>query len=373
MRTTVIQPAELGASERATWRSFQQAQPELGNPFLAPELTVAAGKVRPGTRVAILEDAGEIIGFFPFERRAFGYGLPVAPGLTDCQGVVHAPDADWNAHDLLRSCGLGVWEFDRLVDGQKPFEPFQVLRAPAPIIDLSNGSAALLADLRRRSSRVAEQSAASAAPAREGHRPAALRIRNTGIQRNFGSSWRGSPIQYRRTGRTDRFARPWVRRFVSDLLDLRSPHFTLVLSVLYAGDQPVAAHLGLRRGGVMAGWFPAYDPHFAKYSPGLLHRLHLIEAAAASGVRLIEMGRGTYEHKELFKTRDVMVGEGRVVRLSGSAALYYTGRAPLRRLRQTVTDSPELYRAADTVLTRYGRLHSALTVRAEDRPQGHPS
>ena len=372
MRTTVIRPAELGAAERATWRSFQKAQPELGNPFLTPEMTAAAGRVRPGTRVAILEDAGQIIGFFPFERRAFGYGTPVAPGLTDCQGLVHAPDACWNAHDLLRSCGLGVWEFDRLVDGQKPFERYQVLRAPAPVIDLSNGSAALLADLRQRSSRVAEKLPRlqrrlerDFGPLRfewETTDPAALRML---------MAWKSA--QYRRTGRTDRFARPWIRRFVTDLLELRSPHFTLVLSVLYAGDQPVAANLDTRRDDVMAGWFTVYDPRFAKYSPGLLHRLHLIEAAAASGVRLIEMGRGKYEHKELFKTRDVVVGEGRVVRLSAGAALYYTGRAPLRRLRQTVTDSPALYRAADAVLRRYGNLHSALTVPTACRPQGDAS
>ena len=259
MRTTVIRPAELGAAERATWRSFQQAQPELGSPFLAPEITVAAGKVRPGTRVAILEDAGQIIGFFPFERSAFGYGMPVAPGLTDCQGLVHAPDACWDAHDLLRSCGLGVWEFDRLVDGQKPFERYQVVRAPAPVIDLSNGSAAVLADLRRRSSRVAKKLPRlqrrlerDFGPLRfefETTDPAALRML---------MAWKSA--QYRRTGRTDRFARPWIRRFVSDLLELRSPHFALVLSVLYAGDQPVAANLELRRDGVMAGWFTGVRP-----------------------------------------------------------------------------------------------------------------
>jgi CelD/BcsL family acetyltransferase involved in cellulose biosynthesis len=372
VRTTVVLPAELGAAEQAIWRSFQQAQPGLGSPFLAPEMTAAAGKVRPGTRVAVLEDAGQIIGFFPFERRAFGYGTPVAPGLTDCQGLVHAPDAGWDAHDLLRSCGLGVWVFDHLVDGQKPFEPYQVLRAPAPVIDLSSGSAAVLADLRRRSARVVKNLARrqrrlerDIGPLRfefESRDPAALRML---------MAWKSA--QYRRTGRTDRFARPWIRQFVSDMLDLHSPHFALVLSVLYAGDQPVAALLAPRRGGVLADWFPAFDPGFASYSPGLLHRLHLIEAAAASGVRLIEMGRRTYEHKDLFKTGDVMVGEGRVVRRSGGAALYYTGRAPLRRLRQTVMDSPPLYRAADAVLTRYGRLHSALTFRTAHRPQRDPS
>jgi CelD/BcsL family acetyltransferase involved in cellulose biosynthesis len=263
---------------------------------------------------------------------------------------------------------LGVWEFDRLVDGQKPFERYQVVRAPAPVIDLSDGSAALLAELRGRSSRVA------------GGLPRVQRR----LERDFGAlrfefqttdlaalrtlmEWKSA--QYRRTGRTDRFARAWIRHFVSNLVELRSPHFTLVLSVLYAGDEPVAANLDLRREDVMAGWFTAYDPRFAKYSPGMLHRLHLIEAAAASGVRLLEMGRGTYDHKELFKTRDVMVGEGKVVRPSAGAALYYTGRAPLRRLRQTVMDSPPLYRAADAVLRRYGHLHSTLNVHTPGRPQ----
>jgi CelD/BcsL family acetyltransferase involved in cellulose biosynthesis len=371
VRTRVIRPAELGPAERAIWRSFQQVQPGLGSPFLAPEITVAAGRVRPGTRVAVLEDGGQIIGFFPFELRAFGYGLPVAPGLTDCQGVVHAPDADWDAHDLLRSCGLGVWEFDHLVDGQKPFERYQVLRAPAPVIDLSNGSAALLADLRRRSSRVAKNLPRLQRRLEREIGPLRFELESTDpAALGMLMAWKSA--QYRRTGRTDRFARPWIRRFVSDLFDLRSPHFALLLSVLYAGDQPVAANLDTRRGGVLAGWFTAYDPCFATYSPGLLHRLHLIEAAAASGVRLIEMGRRAYQHKDLFKTGDVTVGEGRVVRLSAGAALYYTGRAPMRRLRQTVTDSPTLYRSADKVLCRYGRLHSALSVRTARRPQEDP-
>lgn len=362
MRTTVIQSAELVETECATWRHFQQTQPGLGSPFLAPELVAAAGRVRPGTRIAILEDGGQITGFFPFERRALGYGVPVAPGLNCCQGLVHAPDAVWDAADLLHSCKLGVWEFDHLVDGQKPFERYQVLRAAAPVIDLDSGAGALLAELGRRSSRVAKR----------------LPKLQRRLERDFGPlrcelqtrdpaklqmlmTWKSD--QYRRTGRTDRFAAAWARRFVTDLFDLQSPHFSLVLSVLHAGDQPVAADVYLRRDGVMSGWFTAYDPRFAKYSPGLLHRLSIIEAAAANGVRLIELGRGTYEHKELFKTRDVVMGEGRVLRASAGAALYFTGRAPLRRLRQSVMDSPTLYRGADAVLRRYGRLHWALTGR----------
>src|SRR6266516_739194 len=53
--------------------------------------------------------------------------------------------------------------------------------------------------------------------------------------------------QYNRTGRTDRFARPWI---VKLLEHFHSTGFG-VLSVLYAGDRPVSAHFGLRNGHVM--------------------------------------------------------------------------------------------------------------------------
>jgi CelD/BcsL family acetyltransferase involved in cellulose biosynthesis len=313
--------------------------------------------------VAVLEDAGETIGFFPFENRGLGYGVPIAPGLTDCQGVMQAPDADWDAGELLRSCRLGVWEFDRLVDGQKPFEPYQVIRAPAPVIDLSGGSAAVLADLRRRHSRVA-----SKLPKQQRR----LEREVGPLRFEFGTTdhaalqtlmaWKSG--QYRRTGRSDRFARPWITRLIENLFDLRAREFSLVLSVLHAGEHPVAAHLALRQRGVMAGWFPAYDPQFARYSPGLLHRLHLIQAAADDGVTLIELGRGAREHKDLFKSYEVLVGEGKVSRPSAGAALYFAGRAPLRRLRATVMESPRLYRTADAVLRHGARIHTTLSSRS---------
>jgi CelD/BcsL family acetyltransferase involved in cellulose biosynthesis len=359
VRTTVIEPAELTETDCTTWRSFQQAQPGLRSPFLTPEFAAAAGRVRPNTRVAILEDAGEITGFFPFERRPLGYGVPAAPGLNCCQGLVHAPDAVWNANDLLHSCKLAVWEFDHLVDGQKPFERYQMLRAAAPVIDLDSDADALLAALRRRSSRVAKKLPKLQRRLERDFGPLRCELK-TGDHSDLRTLMAWKSEQYRRTGRTDRFAAAWARRLVADLFEMQAPYFSLVLSVLYAGEHPIAIDLYLRRDGVLSGWFTAYDPRFAKYSPGLLQRLNMIEPAAASGVRLIELGRGAYEYKDLFKTRDVVMGEGRVLRPSAAAALYYTGRAPVRRLRQSVMDSPTLYRGADKVLRHYGRLRSGL-------------
>src|SRR2546422_9451156 len=95
-------PAGRRPAEIAAWHDMQHRTPSLANPFLAPEFAIAAGRVRPGVRVAVLADGQAPAGFFPFERRSLGVGVPVAPELTLCQGLVHAPGAGWDAAVHLR-------------------------------------------------------------------------------------------------------------------------------------------------------------------------------------------------------------------------------------------------------------------------------
>jgi CelD/BcsL family acetyltransferase involved in cellulose biosynthesis len=354
VRITVVEPSELGENELAAWRTFQLRTPALGNPFLAPEFAVAVGRVRAATRVAVLEDDNAVVGFFPFERRSLGYGVAIAPGLTDCQGLVHAPGLQWDAHQLLRACDLAVWEFDHLVEGQRPFEPFQVLRAPSPVIDLRRGFECYLAERRRASSRI-----------RDVARRRRRLDREVGIARlDFDSrdrqalrtlmAWKSA--QYRRTGRTDRFAQPWVVALLEELMETRATGCSGLLSVLYAGDQMVAAHFGLRAPAVIPTWFPTYDTRFAPFSPGLMLHLDMAEAAAAGGIARIDLGRGAKDYKEWLKSYDLIVAEGRVRRASAAAALHWARRAPTRRLRHIVLENPALLRAADRALVSYGQL-----------------
>ncbi|HEX2298511.1 MAG TPA: GNAT family N-acetyltransferase, partial [Pseudonocardiaceae bacterium] len=326
MKITVIRPGELGEPELARWRGFQRDCPALANPFLSPEFTVAVGRHRPRTRVAVLSDGPDLVGFFPFERRRFGYGVPVAAGLTHCQGLVHAPDLEWDPQELLRACGLAVWEFDNLVDGQKPFEPYQVLREPSPIMDLSGGYEAYLTHLRR-------------SFVRDLQRKQRRLERDVGELRfvfgaRDGAAFRAllgwKSAQYRRTGRPDRLADPWVARLLAELIETCSDGFSGVLAVLYAGGEPIAGHFLLRMDGVLAGWFPAYDPRFSSFSPGLVTRLRMAEAAAAAGVQQIDMARGPMAYKESFKSKDIFVAEGRITRRSPVGVLHWS-RSPVRR------------------------------------------
>jgi CelD/BcsL family acetyltransferase involved in cellulose biosynthesis len=365
LQVEVVRPEELGRPELDLWHEFQRTTPALDNPVLSPEFTVAVGRVRSAARVGVLSDAGQIVGFFPFERRRLRAGVPIAAGLTGCQGLVHAPDVDWDPGQLLRACGLSVWEFDSLVDGQRPFRPYGAISAPSPVMDLSRGFEHYVDDLRQRSPKLirglAYKRRKLAREAGEVHFEADSR--DPAVLRAL-MGWKSA--QYRRTGRSDRFAWPGVVELVQDLMDTRTSSFSGGLSVLHVGDRPAAAFFLLRSEHAVVDWFPGYDPAFSRWSPGLLIRLDVAAAEAARGICHLHMGRGTRDrYKQWFRSHDVPVTEGRVLRRTPTAALHWVRAAPARRVRHAVTESPRMLQAADAVLYRYGRMRVALGRRVE--------
>jgi CelD/BcsL family acetyltransferase involved in cellulose biosynthesis len=360
VKITVVHPGELGPPELARWRELQQAVPGMDDPFMSGEFAVAVGRVLDRARVAVLEDPAEgIVGFFPFERRALGVGQGLAAELRGGQGLVHAPGLELDPRALLRACGLVVWEFTDLLPNQALFERHQVLRSPCPIIDLSGGYDRYLAERRRQSRSLVKnvelkvrRMTRDLGPVRfawDVHDPGDLRL----LMR-----WKSA--QYRRTGRTDRFAMPWIVRLVEDLVETRTEACSGVLSMLYAGDRPVAGHFGLAGGPVLTYKFPAYDADVGYYSPGLILNLRLAEAAAAAGLREINLGPGDFDYKQRFKSHDVMMGEGRVARPSVRAGIRWVRSEPIRHFTHLVVSTPGLRHAADLTLKRIGQLRTAL-------------
>jgi CelD/BcsL family acetyltransferase involved in cellulose biosynthesis len=215
MKITVVQPEELGPAELDTWRTLLRESTDLISPFLCPEFTVTVGRLRNDVRVAVIEDAGDVVGFFPFQRHPLGVGKPVGAGLTDAQGMILARGLDLDVNDVLQACGLSVWEFDHLVADQ--FPGHHTSRHPSPIIDLRDGYEAYADTVKRESGKT--------------YRTTQYKTRK--IARDFGElhhhygtrdlaglrtliRWKSE--QYRRTGRTDRFAHPWIIQLVEDLL-----------------------------------------------------------------------------------------------------------------------------------------------------------
>ena len=362
MRIAVIHPGELGPAEIAAWRSMQRASPSLANPFLSPEFAMAAGRFRPEARVAVLTEGQAVMGFFAFERRGLGLGVPIGGWLSGCQGLVHVPGAEWDPRELLRGCGLAAWQFDNLIAGQQPFEPYQAAITPSPIIDLADGFEAYYAKLWVNSHRFCRELARKTRKlSREAGEVRIVADSRDGDMLRRLMAWKSE--QYRRTRSVDCFARPWVGDLLQALLAAHSEHVDGLLSVLYAGDQPVAAQFGLRAGNLMVGWFTGYDLRFAKYSPGILHLIKMAEQLAAAGIHAIYMGKGARRYTEAIKSNDVLVTEGVVTGRSILGAVHGVRAASAQWALRAIRQRPGLRREADRMLRRtgvsrrtYGRL-----------------
>ncbi|ANB07928.1 cellulose biosynthesis protein CelD [Streptomyces ambofaciens] len=354
-RVRVLRPQELGEGEREHWRELRAKSGAPRNPFMEPEFTDVVGRVRPRARVAVVYEGGEAAGFLPHERGPLGQGRAVGLGVSDCQGAVLRPGLVPDTRRLLRACSLSSFAFDNLEADQELFAPFAAEEHTTYVIDVEKGYEAYERVLRARSPKFLKTTLAK--ERRLGRRAGDLRFvfdeREPAALRTL-MEWKSA--QYRRTGRRDRFAREWISRLVARLAETRAPECTGTLSVLYAGGRPVAAHFGLRSATVLACWFPAYDPGFAKYSPGLVLHLRMAEAAAAEGIGVLDMGRGAAEYKDSLKTGELPVYEGAATRPGAGAALHWLGREPARRAHGFVRDRPRLASLAVRTLKGAARL-----------------
>ncbi|MGC9539713.1 GNAT family N-acetyltransferase [Streptomyces sp. UG1] len=371
MDITIHDLDELSPALRRVWHGAMDDSPQYANPFLSPQFAMAIARHRPGARVAVLREGGEPVGFLPYQRGTFGVGRAIGLGLSDCQALVHRPGITWDTRELLRACGMSVFEFDHLVEEQGPFARHVTGTFASPVIDLQHDERGYAEWLRRTSPRLTKSTLAK--ERRMGRDIGEVRFvfdeRDPRMLRRL-MEWKSA--QYRRTGRMDRFARPWIVHLVDDLFHTRDDHFTGVLSVLYAGDRPVAAHFGPRSRTVLATWFPAYDPEFRRYSPGLIMHLRLAEAAGAHGVTCVDLGRGDMEYKDWLKTRELRVGEGFAVRPHPVATAHRMWRRPVRGLRNTVLAHPGLRQPADRLLKTVGSLRTSALPGAAAPPRRAP-
>jgi CelD/BcsL family acetyltransferase involved in cellulose biosynthesis len=355
MQISVVSPHELGLAEIVAWRSMQHKTDYLASPFLSPEFSLAVGAFRPNARVAVLSDGPELVGFFPFERRRLGVGVPIGAGLNNCQGLIYAPAVEWDPRALLRACQVSVWQFDSLAAGQRPFEPYAATMTASPVIDLADGFDAYQEKLRVASPRFCRDLARKARRLEQeaGELRFVVDSRDREVLRVL-IDWKSD--QFRRNGMVDLFDRPWIVGLLDQLFSTRNDHLSSMLSVLYAGEVPVAAQLGLRSGPVLAGWFCAYDPRFSRQSPGLLEHVRTVQEAAALGVHLIDMGSGPERYKQTLKNHDLFIGAGIVARGPVLAAAHRVRSAATDVARSHIKRHPALFRAADKLLRHYGRV-----------------
>jgi CelD/BcsL family acetyltransferase involved in cellulose biosynthesis len=297
------------------WRTLQQSNPELQNPCFSPEFTQAVATARNDVEIAILEESGEIVAIFPFQRKVGGRAIPVGGIVSDYQGLICRPNFSCDPREILKACGLISWDFDRLPATQQSFKPFHKLCEPSALIDLSHGYEVYVAE--RRAAGTEQIKKCNNLMRRLELEVGPIQFVPHSPDRSALSkvlAWKSQ--QYRKTGWRDLFAQKWGRSLVEQIQATQSENFAGMLSLLYAGNNLVAGHIGMRSRSVWHYWFPAYNPHFAKYSPGLILLLKIAEHAPQIGLRTIELGTGLTLYKRRLMNASVSVAEGSVERPS---------------------------------------------------------
>jgi CelD/BcsL family acetyltransferase involved in cellulose biosynthesis len=312
MKIRTVSGGELGSIEKQTWSAIQLAgDRSFSSPYLCPEFTAAVAAARDDIYVGVLEDGNRIVGFFPFQLQEPGVANPAIERLADYEAVIVAPEVPWTAEELLRGCGLKEWRFEALIRSQVQFHPHHRKHFHSPIIELSRGFAGYANDILKSGSELIGKIAAQRRRLERDHGPVRYEADDPDIT-TLAWLMICKSQQYRRTLATDHFEKPWFRKVLERVHAEQGENFAGILSVLYAGEQIVAAHLGLRSRRAWHYWFPCYDASFDRYSPGSILLMEMAKSAERLGLRHIDLGRGIQDYKLRFRNDGIALAAGKV-------------------------------------------------------------
>jgi CelD/BcsL family acetyltransferase involved in cellulose biosynthesis len=290
------------------WRRLQETLQIWESPYYCWEFVEAASKSRP-TEAVVMRRAGKVVGIWPFHRISSSLGLPIAGALNDYHGPLLAPNEEFPPRDFLAAAKLERFDFHSHFPIQNSLESFGYHRKlKRSWIDLRSGSAAYLAQLRKRSYRVSR------------HPQKTRKIdRELGqIRLDFQSTdpadleWllAMKRDKYRRTGCPDYFAPAWSVKLIQEIFQQRTSAFRGVCSILWAGQHRIAGHFGMQANGVLHYWLPVFNFPHARYSPGLELLLRIITENEKQDFHTIDFGYGEEDFKQTLATDwgDVLVG-----------------------------------------------------------------
>jgi CelD/BcsL family acetyltransferase involved in cellulose biosynthesis len=311
LRPLVVERAEELEPHLAAWDALAAA---AGLPFCAPAWMLAwwregrSGDAR--LRVVLALDAeGALVGVGPFfaqvalglaEYRLLGAGFchrigPLAQSGREREvaaaiaaGLAHAlPTPDSVVFEAIDAASHWPELVAEAWSGRLRPRLRTDMTMDAPTISLGADYEAWLArrerkfrkEARRTARRLQEDGVSSRIAADPGAVDALIRLHHTRWRERGGSSI-GAEAQRVVTG-------------AAASLDERR----LAVALLERPEGPVAAELVLRAGDSVVFWAGGFDPAWARHAPGTQAMLVALEAAAAAGVREVDLGGGAHEYK----------------------------------------------------------------------------
>lgn len=347
---------ELAQDELEAWQALRASNPSLDSPYFHPGFAAAIHESGQPVVVAVLRDAvGRVRALLPGHHLG-GRLLPVGWPGADFQAPIAGPGAPIEPLDLIPA-GIREIYFDHLLSPGPHFDPWVIASEASPFIDTSGGLEGYLG----RASKAGKENMGQA------RRRAAKAEREIGPVRFAADVVDEAALsqviamkraQYAATGSADYFDDPRRVALMSLLLHARGSEFAGLLSTVHIGEQLIAAHFGIRSGGVLHWWFPVYEPEMAHLSPGWILLRELVAAAPQLGVTRIDLGRGDDEYKRRAKTGEVLVCRAALTR-SATRRMAHRAHHSLVQLAKGSTMAPTLRPLVRTLRTiRGGRART---------------
>ena len=311
-------PGALSAADAALWRGFAAAQPAFASPLLGPDFACTVGDVREDARVAVIRQGDEIVGFFPFHQRFGGMARAIGAPLSDYHAIVSKPGVALDGAQVLRAAGISAFRYTGLIDPQGAFGGQGEAKA-AHVIALDGPVEAYLEAVRAASPKKIKNYRRLDNKLEREVGPVRLVAPDTSRQAfNQLIAWKREQLQ--RTGMHD-FLRPdWTSGLLTDLFNRQSGDFQGLMVSLYAGDQLVAGHFGVRLGGVYHPWIASTDPAFGAWSPGQIFFLRAIAAMPGLGLSSYDLGPSHDHYKRAYALSQTTALDG-VATAAGVAGL----------------------------------------------------
>jgi len=313
MQIRIIPARELSVELVRAWTVLQRANAYLDSPFFSPQFTQLIGQTRNNVHIAVIEDDGKIVGFFPYQAEWGGQAIPVGSFMNEFNGLIGASDLALEPREFLRKAGMECLTFELMLAQQSAFAPCTTSKHDSPCIFLPDGYEAYRIQNRERGSTLFPQTESRIRRLEREVGPIRFEEHTTdaGMLKTL-FQWKSS--QYRATGRPDLFATEdsWPSQVVRRCLEATGPEMAGIFSVLYAGDRFIAGHVGLRSAAVWNNWYPAYDHEFDRYSPGSILMLEMIRRSTEIGVSRFDLGWGPAVYKDRLRNGNIELSKGTV-------------------------------------------------------------
>lgn len=317
------------------WQAIVDANTRFASPYFSPCFSQAVASVRDDVEIAVFKNrSNELVGLLPFQRMTDSLVEPVGGRLNDVHGIVcpeHERPQEW--FPLLQQLGITSFKHHAAIDADPLCAPSKFQQLQSHYLDLSDGWENYYRWAKSNSRTIKRHGQKTRALSRdlgevrfEFHSDR-LDVLNRMIELKRG--------KYQRTRTFDILSVQWAADLLRAIHGIEQANFRGLLSTLWAGDQLVAAHIGMISNDVLHYWFPVFDPRFSKYSPGTELLLRVAQQACEMGINKLDLGYGDDDYKFRFANACESVTHGLVTQSNAAfqiGKLRYVWRQRLKKI-----------------------------------------